>query len=523
MPNFNFGAGVQANPMDAYNEMVDAVRRPRLEREALEKQGQLSRLLSQAYGTQDDGQRRGMLQQLIGLDPTMGMNAAKALDPRMSADGMPSGLREFNAMTQGMAPEDMARARRIAVGLDPRAVTGAMKFGNFEDDQGRTRPQRNNPTTGQSEIFHAETNQWMPLGGGQQTPAAMPPQASPQQGAGAGIDQPGYGAANMGDPSRFYADVGALVSPFGGSVGSTSGGQHNPGSQHYSGNAVDIPLGDHRNIPREQQDAMKAQLESQGYRVRDERTRPPGQSVWSGPHLHVERGGNPTMPPQQRPAPPSGLGVGMSVEDKAYTTEDAKQRAQLANSGAIGQQDAINAGRKEAATQGAQIDALGRRGEAEATNAGLRESEVVQAKMRAEREGKRANESLDATQAIDLLGGAEKLLAKASGGSLEAGRDRVLSAFNKTTEGSRATAGLKIIAAKLIQKVPRFEGPQSNIDVQSYREAAGDLANDMLPVGQRLAALQTMRQLAKKASNNPRGQQQRPQPASGGWAIQEVP
>jgi hypothetical protein len=45
--------------------------------------------------------------------------------------------------------------------------------------------------------------------------------------------------------------------------------------------------------------------------------------------------------------------------------------------------------------------------------------------------------------------------------------------------------------------VPRFEGPQSNLDVISYRQAAGDLANEKLPVKQRQAAAETIIRLMK--------------------------
>lgn len=171
----------------------------------------------------------------------------------------------------------------------------------------------------------------------------------------------------------------------------------------------------------------------------------------------------------------------------------------------------------EDATQRAKINYLPQVGQIEAGNAGLKETATVTSRMQAERSGKQATARLDAMDSVSLLDGAEELLKRATGGRIGAATDSLLGAFNKTTEGAKATAGLKIISAKLVGKVPRFEGPQSNIDVQLYKEAAGDLANDNLPVGQRVAALQTMRQLAQRAS----GQQQSPtQPASGGSKYQ---
>lgn len=98
---------------------------------------------------------------------------------------------------------------------------------------------------------------------------------------------PTGGASTVMD-NAFVDEIGALVSPFGGRITSTVGGQHNPGSKHYTGDAIDIGMA--QETP-EQQSQIIAALEGKGYRVRDERTRPQGQSVWSGPHLHVERGG----------------------------------------------------------------------------------------------------------------------------------------------------------------------------------------------------------------------------------------
>lgn len=68
-------------------------------------------------------------------------------------------------------------------------------------------------------------------------------------------------------------------------VTSTNGGKHNKGSLHYLGRAIDVRT-------RGRSDADIAKLmeaaKAAGYRVVDERTRPKGQAVWGGPHLHIE-------------------------------------------------------------------------------------------------------------------------------------------------------------------------------------------------------------------------------------------
>lgn len=63
---------------------------------------------------------------------------------------------------------------------------------------------------------------------------------------------------------------------------------------------------------------------------------------------------------------------------------------------------------------------------------------------------------------------------------------------------SQADAKLKVLGQKLVQQVPRFEGPQSDKDVASYQAAAGDIGNANKPIAARLAALQVLVDLNKK-------------------------
>ena len=65
-------------------------------------------------------------------------------------------------------------------------------------------------------------------------------------------------------------------------------------------------------------------------------------------------------------------------------------------------------------------------------------------------------------------------------------------------EASKADADLKMIGDILASKQPRFEGPQSNIDVQFYQKMAGDLGNPNLPIATRLNTIKRMIELNKK-------------------------
>jgi hypothetical protein len=62
----------------------------------------------------------------------------------------------------------------------------------------------------------------------------------------------------------------------------------------------------------------------------------------------------------------------------------------------------------------------------------------------------------------------------------------------KATAGDIAIGKLKPIADIVLKMVPRFEGPQSDKDTQSYKEAAGQIADPTLPRAIRKEAAQTI-------------------------------
>lgn len=64
--------------------------------------------------------------------------------------------------------------------------------------------------------------------------------------------------------------------------------------------------------------------------------------------------------------------------------------------------------------------------------------------------------------------------------------------------GYEANARLAPIADLVLKMVPRFEGPQSNYDVQSYKDAAGNLADPTVPSNIKRAAAQEIVRLFKK-------------------------
>ena len=67
----------------------------------------------------------------------------------------------------------------------------------------------------------------------------------------------------------------------------------------------------------------------------------------------------------------------------------------------------------------------------------------------------------------------------------------------QSTTGSEAIARLKPIADMVLKMVPRFEGPQSDKDTASYKEAAGQLADPSTPTATRKAAGREVLRLMK--------------------------
>jgi hypothetical protein len=90
------------------------------------------------------------------------------------------------------------------------------------------------------------------------------------------------------------------------------------------------------------------------------------------------------------------------------------------------------------------------------------------------------------------------LIDSATGGYLSNLYSTAAAVFSMGTDSSAALARLAPIADLALKMVPRFEGPQSNYDVQSYRDAAGNLANPNVPASTKRAAAEEIVRLFKK-------------------------
>jgi hypothetical protein len=90
------------------------------------------------------------------------------------------------------------------------------------------------------------------------------------------------------------------------------------------------------------------------------------------------------------------------------------------------------------------------------------------------------------------------LTGGATGSYFGAGLDLLGRTVGISTDGAEATAQLKTLSGQLVALMPRMEGPQSNIDVEMYKEMAGNVADPTIPIQTRLAALETIEKLNEK-------------------------
>lgn len=104
----------------------------------------------------------------------------------------------------------------------------------------------------------------------------------------------------------------------------------------------------------------------------------------------------------------------------------------------------------------------------------------------------------EAKDVLNILDEVDKLLPNATGSVAGSAVDAAAGFFGKATEGGKATAQLKTLQGALISKMPKMSGPQSDKDVQLYREMAGQVADPSLPIATRQAASKTIRMMNEK-------------------------
>ncbi len=102
-----------------------------------------------------------------------------------------------------------------------------------------------------------------------------------------------------------------------------------------------------------------------------------------------------------------------------------------------------------------------------------------------------------------------------TGSAIGALVDKGAAVVGRSTPGGNIAAQLDIVSANMVKNVPRFEGPQSNIDVDGYKAAAGRVSDRSLPIEQRIAAAKEVKYFEEKAIRQAQGGQSGG--ASGSW------
>ena len=115
-----------------------------------------------------------------------------------------------------------------------------------------------------------------------------------------------------------------------------------------------------------------------------------------------------------------------------------------------------------------------------------------------EAQGGLAKKGINAMNVLETIDLADPLIDVATGSATGAAADKVAAFFGKSTTGDQAIAQLKIVQANLMTNMPRMEGPQSDRDVQLYREAAGEIGDPSVPRGRKKAAIGMIRALQQK-------------------------
>ena len=90
------------------------------------------------------------------------------------------------------------------------------------------------------------------------------------------------------------------------------------------------------------------------------------------------------------------------------------------------------------------------------------------------------------------------LIAKSTSSGLGSNVDSVGNWLGYSTEGATAIAAIAPLANQILMGVQRFEGPQSDRDVASYKEASGKLADPTVPAAQKQAAFNTIIEIMKR-------------------------
>lgn len=109
----------------------------------------------------------------------------------------------------------------------------------------------------------------------------------------------------------------------------------------------------------------------------------------------------------------------------------------------------------------------------------------------------------DATDALALIDQARTLLPTATGSLIGTGYDKANAAIGRSTEGAQSAAQLKALEGMLVSKMPKMSGPQSDKDVENYKQMAAQVGDSRVPAATRARALDTVEAIQRKYAGLP--------------------
>ena len=207
----------------------------------------------------------------------------------------------------------------------------------------------------------------------------------------------------------------------------------------------------------------------------------------------------------------------LEAQGRMQTAEIQRGQLTLAQQKAAAEAEAAARGPQMTPYQQAQIEL-----EQQKLEAGKAKETADETKKRLadEKRAKDLDLAISEVEAVMKPGG---LIDKSTGSYLGNLFDTAAAAVTYGTGGYQAIAQLAPIADLVLKMVPRFEGPQSNYDVQSYKDAAGNLANPNVPNSVKKAAAQEIVRLFRKYRDQFEYAPDGGGAGGGAGAVEEVP
>ena len=125
-------------------------------------------------------------------------------------------------------------------------------------------------------------------------------------------------------------------------------------------------------------------------------------------------------------------------------------------------------------------------------------NDIYDNKVNVEAQGKVREETQRIEKLKILIPEIKTLLKDATGSRTGAAIDAAAGGLGISTQGRQTTAQLKTLSGQMVSMMPRMEGPQSDKDVEMYKEMAGNIGDPTKTRAERLAALETIEKMNSK-------------------------